>query len=591
MLDPALRRLIVLKLRGRVRLALRRLRTPKGFIFGVVGALLFALWIGALVLRLSVGDGVLRRAHGLDSADMAALAQLAVAAYGLFAVTANLSWRGLYLPRAELERLFSAPVTRRELVRYRLLGMAVPSLFVAALVGVMAAARVPTPLAGFCGGVLTVGIATVLGQGAALAAAHEGGRVGRALARMPGGVPRLVGALGLAAVLLLLLFGEDLVPQRGFVVERGGQRYEVDLEGVLQGGSDGAVQRLSAEGAGALGRIASVARHPIARVITAPAYPLARAIVAPSLSAALPYLALSVLLLVLAFELVVRLPVDYREASLSTSRDIERRLARLRRGQVGPAGGDPSALRGWRVPFVFGTGPFGAVMWLKLATLLRQGRSALAIATLTAALGVVVGVMLLPDPGIGTGATALLGVTYLASGLRFDFRAELDRLTILRAWPLAPWQLFLAVILPVTLFVTLFVGLVLTVRGFVLGVVGRDLLVALAATPLVAYLWIALDNAVFLLFPVRFVPGQGGALQHSGRALVMVLLRLIVLALTVGAAALGAVAASFVAFKLGLGPAVIEGASIAAAGLTLVGAAAVLAAFGGFALRRYDPAG
>jgi len=582
----------VLKLRGRARLAWRRLRTPKGFVFGVVGALLFALWVGALVLRLTFGDGVLRQQPALGQSELQALAQLAVTAYGLFAITANLSWRGLYLPRAELERLFSAPVTRRDLVRYRLLGMAVPSLFVAALVGVMASARVPTPLAGFLGGALTVGLATVLGQGVALVAAHEGGPLGRTLERLPGGrgggLPRLVGALGLAAVLLLLLFGEDLVPARGYVVERGGQRYEVELAGPGAGGLDVRDPR-GVDVSGALGRITAAARHPVAQVLTAPAYPLARVIVAPSLSAALPFFALALLLLALAFELVVRLPVDYREASLATSRDVERRLARLRRGQLGPAGGEPTTLRGWRVPWVFGTGPFGAVLWLKLATLLRQGRSALALATLTAALGVVVGVMLLPDPGIGTGATALLGVTYLASGLRFDFRAELDRLTILRAWPLAPWQLFLAVIGPVTLFVALFVAVVLAIRAVLLDADGKELTLALAATPLVAYLWIALDNAVFLLFPVRFVPGQGGALQHSGRALLMVLLRLVLLTLTGGAAAAAAVAASFVAYKLGLGPAVIEGSSWAAAGLTLFGAAALLAVFGGFALRRYDP--
>lgn len=593
-LEPALARLLVLKLRGRWRAALRRLRTPKGCAFGLVGGALFALWVLALVLRLTGGGGArVSSSAALAPSDGVALAQVAIALYALFAVTANLSWRGLYLPRAEVERLFAAPVSRRALVRYRLLGMAVPSTFVAVLVGVMAAARVPAPWAGFCGGVLVVATATVLGQGAALLAAHEGGAIGRLVQRVPGGLPRIVGALGLAAVLLLLMFGEELLPARSRVIERHGAVIDIDFEGVLGrgGGRELGLEGITVRGGeGALGRFALVARHPVARVLTAPAYPLATAVAAPTFLAALPWLALSLMLALLCFELVVRLPIDYREASLSTSRDVERRLARLRRGQFGAAAGDGRTLVGWRVPWVFGTSPFAAVLWLKSATILRQGRGTLAIASITTAIGVLVGVTLLPEPGVGTASLVVMGVAYLASGLRFDFRAELDRMQSLRAWPLAAWQVFVAVVLPVTLLVACFVCIVLGVRGIVLGDLSFEVLGAMCATPLVAFLWVALDNAVFLLFPVRFVPGMGGALQHSGRALLMVLLRLVLLAVA-GTAALGmGMLANAVGVWLDLGPAVVVGATVSAAALTLVGFAALLAAVGGHALRRFDPA-
>jgi hypothetical protein len=339
-----------------------------------------------------------------------------------------------------------------------------------------------------------------------------------------------------------------------------------------------------------LGRLAEVARHPAARALTAPTYPLATAVTAPTFVAALPWLALSMLITLLCFELVVRLPVDYREASLSTSRDVERRLARLRRGQFGAAGGAGRTLVGWRVPWVFGTSPFGAVLWLKSATILRQGRGTLAVASITTAIGVIVGVTLLPEPGVGTASLVVMGVAYLASGLRFDFRTELDRMQSLRAWPLAAWQVFVAVVLPVTLLVACFVCVVLGVRAVVLRDVSFEVLGAMCATPLIAFLWVALDNAVFLLFPVRFVPGMGGALQHSGRALLMVLLRLILLAVAGTAAAGMGMLASALALWLDLGPAVIVGASISAAALTLLGFAALLAALGGWALGRFDPA-
>jgi len=590
-LDPALARLLVLKLRGQGRAALRRLRTPKGCAFGLVGAGLFALWVAALVVRLTGGGARALSTAPLAHGDALALAQLAIGLYALFAVTANLSWRGLYLPRAEVERLFAAPVSRRALVRYRLLGMGVPSLFVALLVGVMAAARVPAPWAGFCGGVLVVATATVLGQGAALLAAHEGGFVGRFVQRVPGGLPRLVGALGLAGVLLLLMFGEDLLPTRGTEIVRNGEVLEVDLERALRGREEIGLEQLAVRStSGTLGRLAEVARHPATRVLTAPTYPLAAAVAAPTFRAALPWLAASLLIVLLCFELVVRLPVDYREASLSTSRDVERRLARLRRGQFGVAGGDGHTLVGWRVPWLFGTSPFGAVLWLKTATILRQGRGTLAVASITTAIGVLIGVTLLPEPGVGTASLVVMGVAYLASGLRFDFRAELDRMQSLRAWPLAAWQVFVAIVLPVTLLVAFFVCIVLGVRGVVLGNLSLEVFGAMCATPLIAFLWVALDNTVFLLFPVRFVPGMGGALQHSGRALLMVLLRLVLLAVSGLAAAAVAFLASNVALWLGMGPAVVVGASISAATLTLLGFAALLAALGGFALGRFDPA-
>jgi hypothetical protein len=243
------------------------------------------------------------------------------------------------------------------------------------------------------------------------------------------------------------------------------------------------------------------------------------------------------------------------------------------------------------VPWLFGTSPFAAVLWLKSATILRQGRGTLAVASITTAIGVVVGVTLLPERGVGTASLVVMGVAYLASGLRFDFRSELDRMQSLRAWPLAAWQVFVAVVLPVTLLVACFVCIVLFVRGIVLHDLSLEVLGAMAATPLVAFLWVALDNAVFLLFPVRFVPGMGGALQHSGRALLMVLLRLVLLAVA-GTAAVGVgMLASAGASWLGLGPAVVVGATISGAVLTLLGFAALLAALGGFALGRFDVAG
>jgi len=588
-LDPALWHLAGLKLRGRARLAARRLRTPKGLAFGVTGFALVVVWIFGLALRLRTGGG-----PSADPDVVHALAALAIFVYTTFAITANLSWRGLYLPKAEVERLFAAPLPRRQLVRFRLVGLVVPSAFVATLVGVMAAARVPTPAAGFLGGVLVVAFSVVLGQGAALLAAREGGLVARLLGRLPAFGPRLLGSLGLVAVLLFALFPDPLRDDESlFRIERGGRSYQVERrggpffvegEGVVEPGG-----RRKDPMRGAPGQLTRWAMSPAVRAVTLPTYPLARVVAAPNLGAAAPWLALSLALFVLLVEVVARLPVDFREASLTTSRDVERRLARLRRGQLGVGSTDASALRGWRVPWVFGHSPFGAVLWLKTALLVRQGRTALTIAILTSTIGLFIGVRLLNEGDGGTFAIVMLGVAYLASGLRFDFRAELDRMEILRAWPLPSWKVFLAGVLPVTLFVAVFVSLVIALRGVLLDDMSSTVWIAIASTPLAAYLWIALDNVMFLLFPVRFVPGMGGALQHSGRALLMVLLRLLLIALVLAVAAGFGLVASLGVEALGGGELAGTLASYGAIAIALVSAAASLTAAGGAALARFDP--
>ena len=50
-------------------------------------------------------------------------------------------------------------------------------------------------------------------------------------------------------------------------------------------------------------------------------------------------------------------------------------------------------------------------------------------------------------------------------------------------------------------------------------------IITIALLPLIVFGWVAVDNVVFLFSPVRYVPGQGGALQNAGRGLVLMLIR------------------------------------------------------------------
>jgi hypothetical protein len=113
---------------------------------------------------------------------------------------------------------------------------------------------------------------------------------------------------------------------------------------------------------------------------------------------------------------------------------------------------------------------------------------------------------------------AVLGTVYLCSGLRFDFREELERMDVIRAWPLASPRVFLAMLLPEVLLVSLLIDATvlldcLFTRGDPGSVAG-----VILGTPVLVFAWVAVDSVVFLFAPVRLVPGRDGFVQNAGNA-------------------------------------------------------------------------
>lgn len=539
-LHPALATLARLKWRGFWRAQGRRFRRPSGWIFGVLGLLLALLWIGSLVLRAALAGG-----ERFDPELARAAARAALFAIGLLSVLGALSHRGLYLPQGEIERLLSAPIPRRDLIRYRLVINILRSLPFALITALVTSMRMPLARYAFPGTVVAVLALPILGQAAALVLGDVENRLGALVKRVPVSLLRIVVVLCFWALVMLFVVGEDWIGP----IELDAEGRESPLRAVLL--------------------------HPVIAGLTAPAAPWAAAIAARDLGSFLPWFAFAVLFLGLAFEATARIPVDFRALTLETSANVAQRLARMRSGRGLISGARARA--GWRVPWLFGRGPFGAVAWLRTAGILRKARGTLVFTVFIVALVTWIGTSVIPEPLGGAVFMVMLGTIYLASGLRFDFRGDLDMMTVIRAWPLAAWRVFLASVVPVAALVALLVdGALLAREAFV---ETPSFAVFLAAAPVAGFIWVAIDNAVFLVFPVRFVPGQGGAMHHVGRSLVLVLVRLGALA-SLGGAALAA-------WWLGawqLGPAG------GAAGVLLVVAAGLAAVVwaGGRALARFD---
>ena len=564
---PALRLLFWLKFVGGLRLQVRKLRRPSSWIFLGIGVLLLGGWIAVMVLGRSVSSA----AH-LDS-DIARFgAEVGLLVLLVLTIVGSFQFRGLYLPKEEIELAFSAPISRSDLVRYRLGTNLFRSLFAALLFGFLTARRMPEPFFAFVGTMLVMLTIPLVGQGTALLLGEGENRFGKLARAAPLKAISVVlgAAVGIGVVALMVSDG-------------------------------GAVREAIGDGDGP---IAQAARNPWVRAALAPLTPWSGMITATSAVQFWSWFAVCVGVWILLYQLVVRAKIDFRELSLATSAEVAKRISQARRGGFGASRTRVTAPTGTKgVPWFFGRGPFGAIAWLETTSMARRARGALILS------GLVVVFMVIVTNGISAGKSddaaeaaekslvlgtvliSVLGTAYLCAGLKFDFRGRLEQMDMLRAWPVAPWRIFLATILPEVVLVTLMLGTAVSVRAIWLGTFHPVVLATVLFQPLVVLTWVALDNAAFLHSPVRYVPGQESALQNVGRAMVLMLLRGIVLLVATGVAVLPGVGVGFL-LKYGLettdGLAIAVGAGVAWLGLIAVDCALVWA--GGRMLGRFDVA-
>lgn len=558
--DLALAKLARLKLRGALRKQVRRLDRPSNVLFAVVGLVLMALWLGVLALRGGGAPAELSPDQLRRAITTAALLLAAMTAFS------SLAHRGLYLPAAEIELLLAAPVARADLVRYRVLSSSARALFGGVVLGLVAGRHMPHAGFGFAGAFLGALLLPVLGQGVSLLAGSAENRLSARLARLPMRWINLV-----FVVVLLFVF-----TTASGVWDLSSWMRELDLAERLRG----------------------LIEHPLVGLLGLPFRPWARMMTASDALDFARWAALGLCLHALLFEAVARIPVDFRELSLSTSADVARRLRRFQKSGSGSASWEVSrGAAGRRVPWLFGRGPAGAIAWRKSAAILRKARGTLvvgaAIIGLLTALSTTVEHLGGTDEGAryaGPLLIAAVGTIYLCAGLRFDFREDLDQMEVIKSWPLAPWKLFLATILPQVAVVSAFIAAGIGVRGALTGDVHIAQLAIAGLVPLLVILWSSIDNALFLYAPIRYTAGQEGALHHAGRALLLMLLRLVCFAGTTCLILLGMLCAFLLQYLFDLSERTFGILGLTFGLLALLGQVAGLIALGGVLLARFDVA-
>ncbi len=167
--------------------------------------------------------------------------------------------------------------------------------------------------------------------------------------------------------------------------------------------------------------------------------------------------------------------------------------------------------------------------------------------------------------------------------VQFDFRAEVDRMSVLKSLPLKPVAVVIGELLaPVTVIVS--VQMIFLIGAGISGSVSREMLFWFAAflVPVDVLIYES-ENLVFLMFPYRQPSGNSGqSLPAMTRAIMTMLLKMLMFA------AIAAVAAGLGGLVYWLTSDRTMGLSVAWIA-TMVGCLALLPALA-WAFKRFDPA-
>jgi hypothetical protein len=503
---PALWLLAKLKFRGVFRKQYRRLKSVRGAIFAFFGLLVFGLWFSSIALSQLMPKKAGQLARGPFTAETV---QLTLFFLLVFTLLSSLGFRGLFLPKEEIELIFSSPVSRRDAIRYRLITNIGRSIFGGLIVGLFAMNGSSVPLFGFVGTFIAVQTLPVLSQGVSLLVGGAESKMESRGSKIVSRIAALVGALFYTCIVLFLVTNAQETFSKWMQSTETGQAFK------------------------------AVMSNPTLIAVSSICLPWARMITATNTQDFLLWFSASIGIWLIAFEAVGRIAVDYRELSLQTSADIAKRINRIRK-QGGASGSAISRFAaGWSVPWFFGRGRFGAIAWLKTGSIVRKARGTIIISIAVLSLITIVSMVISMRPSRHGGAAqlepylsifvAFFGCIYLCGGLRFDFREDLDRMEFFKTAPAPSWVVFLANITPQTVFVSLLVAVALVIKSSVTRQFHEALLLIFPSVPLLTFTWIAIDNIVFLAAPTRYVSGQDTVLQNAGRLAVMMFVRFFVL--------------------------------------------------------------
>ncbi len=506
-MSAALWLLIRLHVRALARRALRGVRTFRGLLFVLVAVGFVALFFTA---QLSARKEMLARRSTpvlVDStagASFGRFGPVGLFAFTLLAVFSSSRHRGVRFSASEVDVLFAAPFSRRELLVYRVAYQALQNAVGVLLMCIFLSPYFHDFFRAYIALFLTFTFLGLAQQFVSLVA---------------GAIEERFLRLGRTVLAVVLVMVAVAVLSLTFAATGGGQT--------------------------ALERMSAILDLPVTRAALFPFRVFSEMLGASTLPSFLAWGSGALAFVIALFTMVVVLDVDYREAAVETSRKLHEKLGKLRSGRVTATGSKKLRLS---VPELPHLGGVGTMAWRQVQELVRESPTALYLFVVfgVGALIPLLAMSSTSDDSVGgTVAMALLPITVacplvLSNWFQFDFRGDVDRMQQLLVLPISPRATALGQVITPTLVISLVQGAAFLVilRSAATQTQAIIALSGLILTVPVNFLFICIENAFFLVAPARVSAGTPGDFQNLGRFLFSMFMKFLLLAVL---AAVGAV--------------------------------------------------
>ena len=475
-MDPALRQLLILRLRGGLRQRLLQLASLRGLLF----SLAFGGIIWFLIASNGSSDTSFLGSAALDrqalSAQIMTFMPLSMLGLSLLTVLMTTGPTFHFSPN-EINFLFTGPFHRRDLILYKfcayVAGVTLTSLFITLIAPPQTGSALPVFIATLLTLVFVQLNSAVIGM-----AGHavEGSR----LARLRWPATALLGVIAVATVLYAYI-----MPDRGII----------DL--------------------------LSEFRHSwIGSIILIPYIVFAELFVASSVSQLALWALVAVVINGALLHAVIMLDARTTDRSLAENARLSNRWDRIKQGGSFWATQRTEMRSLRRAPILGGLGP---IAWRQVLNALRNSYKlfiifvglAASIPPISSALGAPI-----TDPQ--TLITVYVFIAFiLPRNLISDFRGDLSRMEIYKTLPIAPWRICAGqLVVQVLLAYVIALTIIASALVFEDSVTTKAALILAAFALPLTFLIYAVENTVHLLFPTKLVAMGRADFEFLGRSIV-----------------------------------------------------------------------
>jgi hypothetical protein len=492
-MDRALWFLLKLRFTAWGRRIMRSLRGVRGILLVVFGAVMLSLLaLAAAKQPAQIVDPDALRLYGTG----------ALLAYCLMVILTSVGEPAVTFSAAEVDFLFPGPFSRRELLAYKILGAAFSSLITAAFMLIWLGRYAHSLVAAFLAVVLVLNFFQLFSMAVAMFSGLMGARAYNLQRKV---------VLFVLTVLIIVAAG------RWFQMRQG--------QGPLQW-------------------MAAAEQLPIFRYSLAPLRWFTEVFAADTISELIVFGSSALLVNLIMILAIFLLDVQFLEASASASERHYAKLQRMRSGGV-LAGRVGIGTKRWSLPEPPAWGGLGPLAWRQSLGVLRNLRGVIVFLAMFILFGM--GPALMKTRGGEWSRIVLFFIPmmtlFMLPRLTFDFRGDIDRMDVLKTLPLPAWKLALGQLLIPVVIVSI-------VQLLVIGVMlagGSPPVVAWLALMILPFNFVAtaIENLVFLWFPVRAVPTMAVDVQFMGRQWVFFAMKMLMLLAAGGVAGIVAAAVWF----------------------------------------------